>query len=209
MIICTGYKADMIESYLSMKKLGMKIKFSIEKTPLGTGGAIKKAGKWINDKSFFVINGDTITNIDLHKLVSKKNAIAAIGTICKYHSNASGVNLQNTLPIWFSNLPLVEDEECAQLAALHLCDFLQSDTSSTLLLGNQYQNAPHLLSTMSQMILGGNGGGDTDIELAAPATKQTLEQLLLHIVPRLPENVRNSSFQSLSDHQKQYLQSKF
>ena len=45
-IICTGYKADMIESYLSMKKLGMKIKFSIEKTPLGTGGAIKKAGKY-------------------------------------------------------------------------------------------------------------------------------------------------------------------
>ena len=83
-IICTGYKADMIESYLSMKKLGMKIKFSIEKTPLGTGGAIKKAGKLINDKSFFVINGDTITNIDLHQLASKKNAIAAIELRTKY-----------------------------------------------------------------------------------------------------------------------------
>ena len=83
-IICTGYKADMIESYLSMKKLGMKIKFSIEKTPLGTGGAIKKAGKWINDKSFFVINGDTITNIDLQQLASKKNAIAAIELRTKY-----------------------------------------------------------------------------------------------------------------------------
>ena len=83
-IICTVYKADMIESYLSMKKLGMKIKFSIEKTPLGTGGAIKKAGKLINDKSFFVINGDTITNIDLHQLASKKNAIAAIELRTKY-----------------------------------------------------------------------------------------------------------------------------
>ena len=83
-IICTGYKADMIESYLSMKKLGIKIKFSIEKTPLGTGGAIKKAGKWINDKSFFVINGDTITNIDLDKLASKKNSIAAIELRTKY-----------------------------------------------------------------------------------------------------------------------------
>ena len=83
-IICAGYKADMIESYLSMKKLGMKIKFSIEKTPLGTGGAIKKAGKWINDKSFFVINGDTITNIDLDKLASKKNSIAAIELRTKY-----------------------------------------------------------------------------------------------------------------------------
>jgi len=83
-IICTGYKADMIESYLSMKKLGMKIKFSIEKTPLGTGGAIKKAGKLINDKSFFVINGDTITNIDLDKLANKKNSIAAIELRTKY-----------------------------------------------------------------------------------------------------------------------------
>ena len=83
-IICTGYKTDMIESYLSMKKLGLKIKFSIEKTPLGTGGAIKKAGKLINEKSFFVINGDTITNIDLHELASKKNTIAAIELRTKY-----------------------------------------------------------------------------------------------------------------------------
>jgi len=83
-IICTGYKADMIESYLNMKKLGIKIKFSIEKSPLGTGGAIKKAGKMINEKSFFVINGDTITNIDLRKLASTKNSIAAIELRTKY-----------------------------------------------------------------------------------------------------------------------------
>ena len=83
-IICTGYKAEMIESYLNMKKLGIKISFSIEKSPLGTGGAIKKAGRMINEKSFFVINGDTITNIDLKKLSSKKNAIAAIELRTKY-----------------------------------------------------------------------------------------------------------------------------
>ena len=83
-IICTGYKADMIESYLNMKKLGIKIKFSIEKSPLGTGGAIKKAGKMIDEKSFFVINGDTITKIDLRKLASKKNSIAAIELRTKY-----------------------------------------------------------------------------------------------------------------------------
>ncbi len=70
-IICTGYKTKMVENYLSIKKTGVKIKFSIEKSPLGTGGAIKKAGKMINDKSFFVINGDAITNIDLRKLCQK------------------------------------------------------------------------------------------------------------------------------------------
>ena len=53
-IICTGYKSDMIENHLNMKDIGIKINFVIEKSPLGTGGAIKNAGKMINEKSFFV-----------------------------------------------------------------------------------------------------------------------------------------------------------
>ena len=77
-IICSGYKTEMIENYLKKKKLGIKINFSIENKPLGTGGAIKKAGKKIKDKSFIVINGDTITNIDLKKLIKKENSIASI-----------------------------------------------------------------------------------------------------------------------------------
>jgi NDP-sugar pyrophosphorylase family protein len=83
-IICSGYKTEMIENYLNVKNVGVKIKFSIEKYPLGTGGAIKKAGKMIKDKSFFVINGDTITNIDLKKLSTKPNAIAAIELRTKF-----------------------------------------------------------------------------------------------------------------------------
>ena len=83
-IICTGYKQEMIENHLNMKDIGIKIKFSIEKSPLGTGGAIKKAGKMIKNKSFFVINGDTITNINLKKLATKKNVIAAIELRTKY-----------------------------------------------------------------------------------------------------------------------------
>ena len=83
-IICTGYKQEMVENYLNVKKIGIKIKYSIEKTPLGTGGAIKKAGKMIKEKSFFVINGDTITNIDLKKLSKKQNSIASIELQTKF-----------------------------------------------------------------------------------------------------------------------------
>jgi NDP-sugar pyrophosphorylase family protein len=83
-IICSGYKTEMIENYLSNKKLGIKIKFSIETTPLGTGGAIKKAGKKINEKSFIVINGDVITNMDLKKLLKKENSIASIQLKTKF-----------------------------------------------------------------------------------------------------------------------------
>jgi NDP-sugar pyrophosphorylase family protein len=83
-IICSGYKTEMIENYLKNKKLGIKITFSIENKPLGTGGAIKKAVKKIKDKSFLVINGDIITNIDLKKLFKKDNSIAAIQLRTKF-----------------------------------------------------------------------------------------------------------------------------
>jgi len=83
--ICTGYKTKMIQNFLAVKNnLGVKIKFSVEKTPLGTGGAIKQAGLSIKDKSFFVLNGDTITNIDLGKLVKKQNSIASIELKTKF-----------------------------------------------------------------------------------------------------------------------------
>ena len=84
-IICTGYKTEMIEHFLDTKdNFGIKINFSIEKNPLGTGGAIKQAGKLIKDESFFVLNGDTITNIDLRKLQKKTNSIAAIELRTKF-----------------------------------------------------------------------------------------------------------------------------
>ena len=83
-IVCSGYKTKMIENYLNNQKLGIKITFSVEDKPLGTGGAIKKAGKKIKDKSFLVINGDIITNIDLKKLIKKNNAIAAIQLRTKF-----------------------------------------------------------------------------------------------------------------------------
>ena len=121
-IICTGYKTKMIENYLSMKNIGIKIKFSIEKLPLGTGGAIKKAGKMIKDKSFFVINGDIITNIDLRKLSKKPNSIASIelrtkfGTletngnkILKFREKKEILNLWMNAGVYFLQKEILKD----------------------------------------------------------------------------------------------------
>ena len=83
-IVCTGYKTEMLQNYLNTKNFGIKIKLSIEKSPLGTGGAIKKAGKSIKDKSFFVLNGDIISNIDLKKLSKKQNSIASVELRTKF-----------------------------------------------------------------------------------------------------------------------------
>ena len=77
-IISSGYKSNLIEKFLKKKKnFGCEIVFSTEKTPLGTGGAIKKALKYVNEESFLVLNGDIVTNIDLKKILKKPNTIAA------------------------------------------------------------------------------------------------------------------------------------
>ena len=56
-IISSGYKSNLIEKFLKKKKnFGCNIIFSIEKTPLGTGGAIKKALKFVDEESFVVLN---------------------------------------------------------------------------------------------------------------------------------------------------------
>ncbi|MGH1566622.1 MAG: nucleotidyltransferase family protein [Nitrosopumilus sp.] len=84
-IICTGYKTEMIENFLEMKNnFGINIGFSKERIPLGTGGAIKKAGSCIKDKSFFVLNGDIITDIKLNELIKKPNSIASIELKTKF-----------------------------------------------------------------------------------------------------------------------------
>ena len=77
-IISSGYKSNKIESFFKKKNnFDCQIIFSIEKTPLGTGGAIKKALKHVKEESFLVLNGDVITNIDLKKILKKPNTIAA------------------------------------------------------------------------------------------------------------------------------------
>ena len=84
-IICTGYKTEQIEDFLKAKNhFGIKITISAEKTPLGTGGAIRKISKQIQDKTFFVINGDIITNIDIKKMQKTINSIAAIPLKTKF-----------------------------------------------------------------------------------------------------------------------------
>ena len=84
-IVCTGYKTEQIRNFLDAKNnFGVEIKLVNEKKPLGTGGAIKNASKLIDEKTFFVLNGDIITNINVNLLKSKQNSIAAVPLRTKF-----------------------------------------------------------------------------------------------------------------------------
>jgi NDP-sugar pyrophosphorylase family protein len=80
-ILCTGYKAGVIERYYKQKTNKLTIEFSREKKPLGTGGAIKNAKNYIKSNPFLVANGDSFCKINLKEFVDfhlKKKALISI-----------------------------------------------------------------------------------------------------------------------------------
>jgi len=47
---------------------GVKLRYYIEHTPLGTGGSVKNAEDFLND-TFIIVSGDALTDIDLEKVL--------------------------------------------------------------------------------------------------------------------------------------------
>ncbi|OEW37506.1 MULTISPECIES: D-glycero-D-manno-heptose 1-phosphate guanosyltransferase [Campylobacter] len=76
-ILAVSYKYEVIQEYFKDEFLGIKIKYSIEKEPLGTGGAIKEALKFIKNEAY-VLNGDTFFNINLSRLKLEKSKICLV-----------------------------------------------------------------------------------------------------------------------------------
>jgi len=71
LIMCTGYLADQIEMELGDgEEWDVKIEYSREPQPLGTGGAVKFAESLLGEASdFLVMNGDSFMEIDFKQLV--------------------------------------------------------------------------------------------------------------------------------------------
>ena len=68
-ILCTGYKADFIQKYYNSANIPQTILFSEETIPLGTGGAVKNAEKFIQSNPFLVMNGDSFCPINMYEFV--------------------------------------------------------------------------------------------------------------------------------------------
>ena len=80
-VISTGYLSQYIEDYFGDgSKFGLNIQYVYEKTPLGTGGAIRKTGYLYND-TFLVLNADILCEMDYCELVSFHKKKAAAVTI--------------------------------------------------------------------------------------------------------------------------------
>lgn len=69
-VLAVGYlRHKIFEALGDGRRFGVRIFYSVEEEPLGTGGAVKNAEPFIADDVFIVLNGDILTNLDLNKLV--------------------------------------------------------------------------------------------------------------------------------------------
>ena len=84
-VLSTSYLAEVFEPYFGDgSRLGVQIKYAIEESPLGTGGAISNGAKLLdlNDsESFFIFNGDVISGHDLKAQAALHNSKQADVTL--------------------------------------------------------------------------------------------------------------------------------
>lgn len=86
-VFACSYLHEVIEEYLGDgSKFGIKASYSIEENPLGRGGGIKQAMKFLSEnwEDVVVTNGDQLWNIDITQLIQKhqkKQSIATVVTI--------------------------------------------------------------------------------------------------------------------------------
>ena len=80
-ILPAGYLPEAITSYFGDgSALGLRIRYVIEETPLGTAGALKNVEQYI-DGPFFVLNGDVLTSLDLRAMLAFHREKGGLGTL--------------------------------------------------------------------------------------------------------------------------------
>lgn len=80
--LCVGYKAELIRSYFGMgERWGMRISYSYETDFRGTAGALKLAEGLIHEENFFVMNGDSLFDIELRALMHYHRDMKARATL--------------------------------------------------------------------------------------------------------------------------------
>ncbi len=89
-ILLVGYKADMVRRYCgSGKKFGLRINYSEEKEPLGTGGALLNAFP-TPTRQVLLLNGDSYFDFDLKNFIRFHNEKKAIVSIYAMEGELSG-----------------------------------------------------------------------------------------------------------------------
>jgi D-glycero-alpha-D-manno-heptose 1-phosphate guanylyltransferase len=80
-ILCVGYRGAEIQAAFGEGYAGMRLEYSQETTPLGTGGAIRLAWPLIASERFIAMNGDSFCEVSLGDLWVSHHARRAKATL--------------------------------------------------------------------------------------------------------------------------------
>lgn len=94
-VLAVSYKYEIIQEYFGNSYIGMQILYSIEKEPLGTGGAILEALNLINSDSCYVLNGDTFFDVNLDRLKLDNSDICVALKPMKNFDRYGSVDIDN------------------------------------------------------------------------------------------------------------------
>lgn len=67
-IFSLGYKSEVVIEYLRTKAYTFKTSWVLEPEPLGTGGGIRRALMKSKEEDVFILNGDTMFDVDLRAM---------------------------------------------------------------------------------------------------------------------------------------------
>lgn len=82
LVLAVGHKSEtVIDRYKDCTVYGFKILFSVEREPLGTGGAIKMALPLTESQDIMVLNGDSFVEVDIPNLIREHNSKNALLTM--------------------------------------------------------------------------------------------------------------------------------
>lgn len=76
-VLAVGYRHEAIRGYFGEHYRGLALHYSVEDSPLGTGGAIRLAARQISADPFFVLNGDTWLELDYQAMLAAHEAAGA------------------------------------------------------------------------------------------------------------------------------------
>ncbi len=80
-VLCVGYRAEEIAAYFrDGSDFGLDIRYSLEDAPLGTGGAVRLAQRFL-DHTFLLLNGDTLVDLNFAELTRYHRARGGLVTV--------------------------------------------------------------------------------------------------------------------------------
>jgi len=69
-VLAVGYRHEAIRDHFGDNYRGLALRYSVESTPLGTGGAIRLAADHVTAFPVFVMNGDTFLELDYRAMLA-------------------------------------------------------------------------------------------------------------------------------------------